>query len=135
MAGKKNPQLNEYVRKRDRARTPEPFGRLNIPNTGTLFVVQQHAASHLHFDFRLEVDGVLKSWAVPKGPSDDPSDKRLAMETEDHPLDYADFEGEIHQATMAQATSSYGIAAPINGKENLRVLLPKVIAKANCCLN
>ena len=95
MANLNDPKLKEYRAKRDADQTPEPFGRIHIPATGKLFVVQQHHASHEHFDLRLEVDGVLKSWAVPKGPSDDPKDKRFAIETEDHPLDYADFEGEI----------------------------------------
>ena len=95
MARQDHPALAAYRAKRDPSRTPEPFGRLQLPPTGKLFVVQQHAARQLHFDLRLEVDGVLKSWAIPKGLSADPEDKRLAVETEDHPLDYADFEGAI----------------------------------------
>ncbi len=87
--------LQPYRDKRSPAETPEPFGRLRIPETGKLFVVQQHQARHLHWDLRLEVDGVLKSWAVPKGPSRNPQDKRFAAFVEDHPLDYADFEGRI----------------------------------------
>ncbi len=90
----KNQLLNEYRSKRSRDRTPEPFG--GTARGGALrFVVQHHAARALHYDFRLELDGVLKSWAVPKGPSPNPADKRLAVRTEDHPLDYADFEGRI----------------------------------------
>ena len=87
--------LKPYRDKRSPAETPEPFGRLRIPETGKLFVVQQHQARHLHWDLRLEIDGVLRSWAVPKGPSTNPRDKRFAAFVEDHPLDYADFEGRI----------------------------------------
>jgi len=87
-------RLDSYERRRDFSRTPEPSGG-QARGAEPRFVIQKHAASRLHYDFRLEVDGVLKSWAVPKGPSTDPRDKRLAVPTEDHPLDYIDFEGVI----------------------------------------
>lgn len=87
-------RLTTYHRKRDPDRTPEPFDGSGHAG-GPLFVIQQHNASRMHWDLRLEAEGVLKSWAVPKGPSTDPREKRLAVPTEDHPLDYADFEGRI----------------------------------------
>ncbi|MEE8525973.1 MAG: DNA ligase D, partial [Thermoanaerobaculia bacterium] len=87
-------RLAAYRGKRDAGSTPEPFGRESLERPG-LFVVQQHAARNLHYDLRIEVDGVLKSWAIPKGPSLDPTEKRFAVATEDHPLEYADFEGVI----------------------------------------
>lgn len=95
MSDKSKDFLKDYHKKRDFDRTAEPFGGDRRKSDGRIFMVHKHDASNLHYDFRIEIDGVLKSWAVPKGPSTDPSEKRMAIQTEDHPIEYADFEGVI----------------------------------------
>ena len=94
---KSDDELSAYRSKRHAAKTSEPSGGARKRGARPVFVIQRHDASSLHFDFRLQVGDVLASWAVPKGPSTDPQQKRLATRTEDHPLDYADFEGTIPQ--------------------------------------
>lgn len=100
--------LEEYKKKRDFSKTSEPSDKEGASSGKNgdrpVFVIQKHDASTLHYDFRLEVDGVLRSWAVPKGPSTDPREKRLAIPTEDHPLAYADFEGTIPEGEYGGGT-------------------------------
>ncbi|MEJ7933446.1 DNA ligase D [Sphingobium sp. AN558] len=110
--------LSDYNRKRDFARTKEPAGKRG-KGPGNSFIVQKHDATRLHYDFRLEIDGVLKSWAVTRGPSPDPADKRLAVRTEDHPLSYATFEGAIPKGEYGGGTVMLwdeGTWEPIAGK-------------------
>jgi bifunctional non-homologous end joining protein LigD len=98
-------KLSSYRTKRDFAKTAEPSGEgLILAANRRRFVIQKHAATRLHYDLRLELDGVFKSWAVTRGPSLDPADKRLAVEVEDHPLDYGDFEGTIPKGQYGGGT-------------------------------
>ncbi len=123
-------KLAKYQEMRDFSQTAEPSGRdaKVLPSEALRFVIQKHAASHLHFDLRLEYEGTFRSWAVPKGPSLDPKERRMAMEVEDHPLDYGDFEGTIPKGQYGGGTVMLwdrGYWAPEEGFENIGQALAK----------
>lgn len=117
--------LGVYERKRDFSKTPEPVARRAKGSGPLRFVVQKHRASALHYDFRLEAGGTMPSWAVPKGPSLDPKQKRLAMEVEDHPLEYANFEGVIPEGEYGGGTVMIwdeGVWAPMDGVDPVKTI-------------
>jgi bifunctional non-homologous end joining protein LigD len=122
--------LVKYKEKRNFKATPEPEGK-KVSSSKTLeFVIQRHKATRLHYDFRLEVEGVLKSWAVPKGPSMNPADRRLAMMVEDHPFDYRTFKGIIPEGNYGAGIVEiwdHGMYAPVN--ENSEIIDEKTFLK------
>lgn len=113
-------KLSSYRKKRNFKKTPEPSGASNTKSNEPLFVIQEHDATALHYDFRIEIDGVLKSWAIPKGVSTNPAEKHLAIPTEDHPMDYAHFEGIIPEGNYgAGVVMVWDIGTYQNLKEDL----------------
>ncbi|MGE0206304.1 MAG: DNA polymerase ligase N-terminal domain-containing protein [Candidatus Babeliales bacterium] len=132
MAEKKD-VLKTYRKRRDLTISPEPKGTVAKKRSKKpIFVIQKHAASHLHYDFRLEIDGILVSWAVPKGPSMNPKEKRLAMRTDDHPMEYAKFEGMIPEGTYGAGTVmiwDYGTYKNIKKKND------KLVPMTTCLKN
>lgn len=120
--------LDKYIEKRNFDHTSEPKGIINLVSDELIFVVQKHDATNLHYDFRLELDGVLTSWAIPKGPSMNPEDKRLAIMVEDHPFDYKDFEGIIPEGNYGAGeviiwdNGKYKATDAIDNHESVKLL-------------
>lgn len=126
---KKSDFLKKYKKRRDFKKSPEPQdGKLKRKIKHPIFVVQKHDARHLHYDLRLEMDGVLKSWAIPKGPSNNPEEKRLAVETEDHPIAYATFEGVIPEGYGAGTVMVWDIGS----YENLKAKKKEKKSMSDC---
>lgn len=131
-------KLKDYYDKREIDESPEPKAEMDISEDEPIFVIQKHDSSNLHYDFRLEVDGVLKSWAIPKGPSTDPDDKRLALPTEDHPLDYANFEGVIpedHYGAGEVIVWDMGPYQNTSKKEGTSLSMEEAIKKGHITVN
>lgn len=127
-------KLKQYQGKRDFSKTPEPRGVQASGDADPVFVLQQHDARSLHFDFRLEHDGVLLSWAVPKGPSTDPREKRLAVRTEDHPLEYARFEGRIPEGEYGAGVVivwDYGSYENVSDRDGDPISMEEALAKGH----
>jgi bifunctional non-homologous end joining protein LigD len=129
--------LQVYIQKRDFSKTPEPATSAGNNSNSLVFVIQKHAASHLHYDFRLEMDGVLKSWAIPKGPTTNPKVKHLAMMVEDHPFDYRNFEGNIPQGEYGGGTvivwdhGTYEPIEQVDGKSAQEALLLRELSSGS----
>ena len=135
---KKAERLKGYKAKRDFTKTPEPKAAPAKSSEKPIFVIQQHDARSMHFDFRLDVDGVLASWAVPKGPSTDPREKRLAVRTEDHPMEYADFEGEIPEGEYGAGTVivwDTGLYENMSQKDGKKISMSEALREGHAKVN